>query len=274
MNAKTSHLHLVSDATGETVRNVVRACLVQFEGIDVVEHMWPLVRTKGQLDKVLEAIGKQPGLVLFTVVDTSLRTALTNGLRKLKVPHTSVLDPIMGSLANYLGLQSRNLPGRQHELDAEYFSRIDAMQFVLAHDDGQATWDLDHADVVLVGVSRTSKTPTCIYLANRGIKAANVPLVPGAAVPSELLEARHPLIVGLTKDPVSLVQIRRNRLRTLNESENTDYTDLEIVKQELAAARRLFSEHDWPTIDVTRRSIEETAAAILQLYADRRGAQS
>jgi [pyruvate, water dikinase]-phosphate phosphotransferase / [pyruvate, water dikinase] kinase len=274
MTPKAFHIHLVSDATGETVHNVVRACLVQFEGIDIVEHMWPLVRTKGQLDKALEAIAKQPGLVMFTVVDKTLRTALTNGLRKLKVPHTSVLDPIMGALANYLGLQSRNQPGRQHELDAEYFSRIDAMQFVLAHDDGQATWDLDHADVVLVGVSRTSKTPTCIYLANRGIKAANVPLVPGAAVPQELIEARHPLIVGLTKDPVSLVQIRRNRLRTLQESEDTDYTDIEIVKKELAAARRLFSQHDWPTIDVTRRSIEETAAAIMQLYADRRSTAS
>src|SRR5208282_3543292 len=182
----------------------------------------------------------------------------------------SVLDPIMGSLASYLGLRSRNLPGRQHELDAEYFSRIDAMQFVLSHDDGQATWDLDHADVVLVGVSRTSKTPTCIYLANRGIKAANVPIVPGVQLPHELAEARHPLIVGLTKDPVRLVQIRRNRMRLLNEVETTDYTDLETVKQELAAARRLFTEHSWPVIDVTRRSIEETAASIMQLYADRR----
>ncbi|HLI10183.1 MAG TPA: pyruvate, water dikinase regulatory protein [Alphaproteobacteria bacterium] len=267
---KKLHLHMVSDATGETVHSVVRACLVQFEGIDVAEHMWPLVRTKGQLEKVLASIGEEPGLVLYTMVDKSLHTALINGLRKLKVPHISVLDPIMGALANYLGLQSRNLPGRQHELDAEYFSRIDAMQFVLTHDDGQATWDLDHADVVLVGVSRTSKTPTCIYLANRGIKAANVPVVPGVALPSELLEARHPLIIGLTKDPVRLVQLRRNRLRTLNESEDTDYTDLDTVKRELASARRLFTEHGWHVLDVTRRSIEETAAAIMQLYADRR----
>lgn len=267
---KQLHLHMVSDATGETVHGVVRACLVQFEGIAVSEHMWPLVRTKGQLEKVLAAIAREPGLVLYTLVDTGLQTVLVSGLRKLKVPHISVLDPIMGALASYLGLQSRNLPGRQHELDAEYFSRIDAMQFVLSHDDGQATWDLDHADVVLVGVSRTSKTPTCIYLANRGIKAANVPIVPGVALPHELVEVRHPLVVGLTKDPVRLVQIRRNRLRTLNESENTDYADLETVKHELAAARRLFTEHRWPVIDVTRRSIEETAAAILQLYADRR----
>lgn len=267
---KKMHLHMVSDATGETVHSMVRACLVQFEGISVTEHMWPLVRSKAQLDKVIAAIGEQPGLVLFTLVDKSLHTGLINGLRKLKVPHISVLDPVIGALTSYLGLQSRNLPGRQHELDAEYFSRIDAMQFVLNHDDGQATWDLDHADVVLVGVSRTSKTPTCIYLANRGIKAANIPIVPGVAIPHELLEARHPLIVGLTKDPVRLVQIRRNRLRTLNESEDTDYTDLDTVKRELASARRTFTEHGWPVIDVTRRSIEETAAAIMQLYADGR----
>lgn len=261
---------MVSDATGETVNSVVRACLVQFEGIEITEHMWPLVRTKRQLDKVLNAIGEEPGLVLFTLVDRNLRTALIAGLRKMKVPHISVLDPIMGALANYLGLKSRDLPGRQHELDAEYFSRIDAMQFVLTHDDGQATWDLDHADVVLVGVSRTSKTPTSIYLANRGIKAANVPIVPGVPIPHELLETHHPLIIGLTKDPVSLIQIRRNRLRALNEMENTDYTDLETVKRELATARRIFTEQNWPVIDVTRRSIEETAAAIMQLYADRR----
>jgi regulator of PEP synthase PpsR (kinase-PPPase family) len=261
---------MVSDATGETVHSVVRACLVQFEGINVEDHMWPLVRTKGQLDKVLAEIAEQPGLVIFTLVDTALQAHLIETLRKLKVPYISVLDPIIGALANYLGLQSRNLPGRQHELDAEYFSRIDAMQFVLSHDDGQAAWNLDHADIVLVGVSRTSKTPTCIYLANRGIKAANIPIVPGIPIPHELLEARHPLIIGLTKDPVRLVQIRKNRMRTLNETEDTDYTDLETVKRELASARRIFAEHGWPVIDVTRRSIEETAAAIMQLYSDRR----
>jgi [pyruvate, water dikinase]-phosphate phosphotransferase / [pyruvate, water dikinase] kinase len=270
MVPRKHHLHMVSDATGETVHNIVRACLVQFEGTEVIEHMWPLVRTKSQVERVLASIGDEPGLVLFTLVDKHLRTALIVGLHRIKVPHISVLDPIMGALTSYLGLRSRNLPGRQHELDAEYFSRIDAMQFVLSHDDGQATWDLDHADVVLVGVSRTSKTPTCIYLANRGIKAANVPIVPGVQLPHELADARHPLIIGLTKDPVRLVQIRRNRMRLLNEAETTDYTDLETVKQELAAARRLFTEHSWPVIDVTRRSIEETAASIMQLYADRR----
>jgi [pyruvate, water dikinase]-phosphate phosphotransferase / [pyruvate, water dikinase] kinase len=264
-----SHLHMVSDATGETVRGVVRACLVQFEGIAVIEHIWPLVRTKGQLEKVLSAIEQTPGLVLFTLVDTKLQSPLIDGLRRLKVPYISILDPVIGALSNYLDRQSRNQPGRQHELDAEYFSRIDAMHYVLSHDDGQGTWDLDQADVVLVGVSRTSKTPTCVYLANRGIKAANIPIVPGVPVPLELLKATAPLVVGLINDPQQLVHIRRNRLRLLKESEDTDYTDIETVKSELVAARRLFAEQGWPVIDVTRRSIEETAATILQLHADR-----
>jgi regulator of PEP synthase PpsR (kinase-PPPase family) len=265
-----THLHMVSDSTGETVRGIVRACLVQFEGIEVVEHIWPLVRTKSQLEKVIEAIGRSPGLVLYTLVDTKLQATFIEGMRRLKQPYISVLDPVIGALSNYFGRKSRNKPGRQHELDAEYFSRIDAMQYVLSHDDGQGAWDLDHADVVLVGVSRTSKTPTCVYLANRGIKAANIPIVPGMPVPPELLKAKGPLIVGLVNDPLRLVQLRRNRLRMLNESEDSAYADIEVVKGELAAARRLFAEQGWPVIDVTRRSIEETAATILQLYTDRR----
>jgi regulator of PEP synthase PpsR (kinase-PPPase family) len=265
-----THLHMVSDSTGETVRGIVRACLVQFEGIEVVEHIWPLVRTKSQLEKVIEAIGRSPGLVLYTLVDTKLQATFIEGMRRLKQPYISVLDPVIGALSNYFGRKSRNKPGRQHELDAEYFSRIDAMQYVLSHDDGQGAWDLDHADVVLVGVSRTSKTPTCVYLANRGIKAANIPIVPGMPVPAELLKTKGPLIVGLVNDPLRLVQLRRNRLRMLNESEDSAYADIEVVKRELAAARRLFAEQGWPVIDVTRRSIEETAATILQLYTDRR----
>jgi len=260
---------MISDATGETVRGVVRACLAQFEGIEVIEHLWPLVRTRGHLEKVLASIEQNPGLVVFTLVDPALQSLLLKTLRRRKLPYLSLLDPVIGALSAFLDMQSRNQPGRQHELDAEYFSRIDAMHFVLSHDDGQGTRDLDQADVVLVGVSRTSKTPTCIYLANRGIKAANIPLVPNVPPPPELFEAKHPLIVGLVNDPQSLVQIRRNRLRMLKQSEDTDYTDIETVKREVIFARRLFSEHGWPVIDVTRRSIEETAATILQLHTDR-----
>ncbi|MEA2781053.1 MAG: [pyruvate, water dikinase]-phosphate phosphotransferase / [pyruvate, water dikinase] kinase [Rhodospirillaceae bacterium] len=264
------HLHLVSDATGETINSVARACVVQFDGIEPVEHAWSLIRTAGQMEKVLASIADNHGIVLFTMVNEDLRNQLREGCRKLQVPCIPVLDPVIVALANFLGLQASGRPGGQHELDAEYFARIDAMTFALAHDDGQSARDYNEADVILVGVSRTSKTPTCIYLANRGIKAANVPVVPGCPVPPELLNARRPLIVGLTKDPTQLVHIRRNRLRLLSQDDSTDYVDPDSVREEVAQARRLCAEHRWPVVDVTRRSIEETAATIIQMLSGHR----
>ncbi len=262
------HMHLVSDATGETVNSVARACLVQFEGIEPVEHTWMLVRTKGQIEKTLRGIAAEPGPVLFTFVNREMRTALIEGCRELGVPCIAVLDPIMHALAAHLNLEIRGRPGLQHVLDSDYYERIDAMNFALSSDDGQNGAHLNEADIVLLGVSRTSKTPTCIYLANRGIKAANVPVVPGVPLPSEVFSATHPLIVGLTKDPGRLVQVRRNRLRMITQGgDDTDYTDLESVRQELSFARKLFSKNGWLVIDVTRRSIEETAATILTHYA-------
>ncbi len=263
------HLHLISDATGETINSLARAALAQFEGVEAVEHMWPLIRSKRQLDKVLAAIEVNPGVVMFTLVNHELREHFQAGCRALQVPYVSVLDQIIGVLSGHFGMPSREQPGRQHALDAEYFARIDAIHFVLAHDDGQLPQDVEDADVVLVGVSRTSKTPTCFYLANRGIKAANVPIVPGMTLPPALMNAKRPLIVGLTNSPDRLVQVRRNRLLMLNQPETTDYVDLDQVREEVATARRLFSRHRWPVIDVTRRSIEETAAAILRLYQER-----
>ena len=267
-SAKAFHLHLVSDATGETVHSVARACFVQFEGIEPVEHHWPLVRTKGQIDKILRNIEENPGVVLFTIVKEELRTALEIGCGRLHIPCISVLDPVIHALTAFLGLESSGKSGRQHTLDANYFDRIDAMTFTLNHDDGQSTHDLGDADIILVGVSRTSKTPTCIYLANRGLKAANVPIVPNIKLPpvfESLNGDSGPLIVGLTTDPRRLVQVRRNRLRLLDHDADTDYVDPETVRDEVATARRLFGERDWPVIDVTRRSIEETAATILQI---------
>jgi len=274
---KAFHLHLVSDATGETVHSVARACFVQFDGIEPTEHHWPLVRTKGQIDKILRKIEEHPGIVLFTIVKEDLRTALEIGCSRLHIPCISVLDPVIHALTAFLGLQSSGKSGRQHILDAEYFDRIDAMTYTLNHDDGQSTHDLADADVILVGVSRTSKTPTCIYLANRGLKAANVPVVPDIRLPPEfdtLTDGAGPLIVGLTTDPKRLVQVRRNRLRLLDHNADTDYVDPETVKDEVATARRLFSERDWPVIDVTRRSIEETAATILQVLERQRDANA
>ena len=264
------HLHLVSDATGETINSVARACLVQFEGIDPIEHVWSLVRTSGRMEKVLKGIAANPGAVLYTLVNDQLRAELVEGCRDLGVPCIPVLDPVIHALANYFGEEVSGQPGLQHVLDAEYFGRMEAMNFALAHDDGQAYSNINSADVVIIGVSRTSKTPTCMYLANRGIKAANVPVVPRCPLPHELLEADRPLIVGLTKDPARLVQVRKNRMSMISDADDeTEYVDLDAVKEEVATARKLCTAQGWPLIDVTRRSIEETAATIMDHYARR-----
>lgn len=264
------HLHLVSDATGETINAVAKAALAQFENGEPIQHVWTMVRSRAQLNRVIAGVLEEPGLVLFTIVDHTLREALQEECRRRQIPYVSVLDPVLAALGSFLGAQSREQPGRQHVMDAEYFHRIDAMHYCMAHDDGQNAEHLSEADVILVGVSRTSKTPTCIYLANRGVKAANVPIVPGLPLPPALEKPKaDQLIVGLTASPERLVQIRRNRLLALEQTPDTDYVDMEAVKEEVAYARKLFSRRGWPVIDVTRRSIEETAAAILSLKAQR-----
>src|SRR6202048_3075146 len=265
------HLHLVSDPTGVSVNSVARSFLVQFAGAEAIEHVWSMVRTRSQVERVIAGVEANPGVVLFTLVSDTLRSLLQDGCRRIQVQAIPVLDPVIGALAAYLGRQSRGLPGKQHLLDNEYFARIDAMTFALNHDDGQSSWGLQDADVCLVGVSRTSKTPTCLYLANRGIKAANVPFVPGVALPAELLAAKHPLIVGLTNDPERLIQLRRHRLEVLHHAYPGGYTDIDAVRVEVREARRVFAERRWPVIDVTRRSIEETAASIMKLLARKHG---
>ena len=264
------HLHMVSDATGETVQSVARACLVQFENIKPEENLWTLVRTEGQVDKVITGIEQNPGFVLYTLVDPKVRTKLQDACRRIQVPCISVLQPIMAAFGGFLNIEQQARPGLQHALDNEYFARISAMDFAMSHDDGQATWNLEEADVVLVGVSRTSKTPTCIYLANRGIKAANIPIILGMEVPEELFSLTHPLVVGLIKETGSLVQIRRNRLRMLNEGAQSEYADPDAVAEEVKFANRIIAGPGWPVIDVTRRSIEETAASIMQLLSETR----
>lgn len=264
------HLHLVSDATGETVGTVVRACSVQFRQIETIEHAWTMVRTPAHMERVLAGIGANPGPVLFTLVDGRLRRQLTDGCAGLAVPCVSILDPVIAVLASHYGVETEGRPGAQHELDAEYFERIAAMDFALAHDDGAGLDTIEMADIILLGVSRTSKTPTSIYLANRGIKVGNYPLVPGVPVPPQILAARGPLIIGLTKDPARLVDIRRNRLRLIGGGQEAEYVDLEAVRREVAEARRLFTRQTWPVVDVTRRSIEETAAAIITRLTDHR----
>jgi regulator of PEP synthase PpsR (kinase-PPPase family) len=266
------HLHLVSDSTGETVTTVARAGMSQFDGVVPVEHVWSFVRTRAQVDQVLSMVKALPGLVIFTLVSPNLRQALQEGCHALNTPCVPILDGVIGALTSLIGAEMRPQIGRQHAMDAGYFSRIEAMNFMLRHDDGQCAWKLNQADLVLVGVSRTSKTPTSIYLANRGIKVANVPVVPDLPVPAELESLKGPLVIGLTINPDALVQIRINRLRQLRSEVERDhpwfggdYAEIERVRAELVYARRLFARHGWPVIDVTRRSVEETAAAIFQL---------
>lgn len=265
----TFHLYLVSDATGETLNSLATAAIAQFPEAQPIHHKYALVRNAAQVERVLKAVAINPGMVMFTLVDTDLRDRLREGCRHLQVPCLPVLDPILAAFSSFLGAESSARPGLQHEMGEDYFRRIEAINFTLAHDDGQSAERLRQADVVLVGVSRTSKTPTCIYLANRGIRAANVPIVPKVPLPEVLTESKNskgkPLIVALTASPDRLVQIRRNRLLSLNANTETDYVDMESVKEEVADARRLFNRHHWPVIDVTRRSIEETAAQILDL---------
>lgn len=263
------HLHLLSDSTGETLEVIAKACLAQFEGVEVLRHLWPMVRSEGHLDRVLDDVERRPGLVLYTLVNSTIRRELEQKTRRRGIYAVSVLDPVVHALSAVLGQEAKGRPGRQHALDAAYFARVDAIQFTIAHDDGVGADNWEEADIVLAGVSRTSKTPTAIYLANRGYKVANIPLVPEAPPPPSLFALRHPLVVGLTTNPERLVQIRRNRLLALNQAPETDYVDPEAVHAELGFARRLFADNGWPVIDVTRRSIEETAFAIVKLCNER-----
>ena len=265
------HLHLISDSTGETLTTVARAATAQYTKVMPVEHVYPLVRTERQLDRVLAEIEETPGIVLYTLLENDLVGRLESHCRELSVPCLSILGPVLALLQSYLGTATSHRVGAQHVLNAEYFKRIDALNYSMLHDDGQHIEELEEAEVVLVGVSRTSKTPTSIYLANRGVKTGNVPLVPGITLAAPVEELRRPLVVGLYASPERIVQIRQNRLLGLKAHQDGDqYIDRKAVAEEVAFSRRLCARHNWPSIDVTRRSIEETAAAVLKLLAERR----
>ncbi|WP_242097302.1 pyruvate, water dikinase regulatory protein [Sphingomonas sp. CROZ-RG-20F-R02-07] len=265
------HLHLLSDSTGETLENIAKAALAQYDDVETVRHFWPMVRTETHLERILEEIAQNPGLVIFTLVNAGSRRILEQRCASLGLPVVAPLDPVNDALSGLLGQQAKARPGRQHVLDAAYFARVDAIQFTIAHDDGIAHEDWEEADIVLAGVSRSSKTPTSIYLANRGYKTANIPVVVESPPPAALYTLRNPLVVGLTTSADRLIQVRRNRLLSLNQAPETAYVNEDAVQKELMFARRLFADHGWPVIDVTRRSIEETAAAIIALCNERRG---
>jgi [pyruvate, water dikinase]-phosphate phosphotransferase / [pyruvate, water dikinase] kinase len=263
------HMHLVSDATGETLNTVARAATAQYAGYRPIEHIYALVRTQKQLTKVIDAITREPGIVLFTLVDQSLRKLLEEHCLTLGVPCISILDPVIASLAQYLNAATSPQVGGQHALDANYFRRIDALNFTMTHDDGQGLDEINSADVVLLGISRTSKTPTCIYLAQRGVRAANIPIIPSLPVPEQLFRLTKPLVIGLIASAERIAQIRRHRLLTLKESRETAYADARSITDELVFMKSLCAKLDCPMIDVTRRSIEETAAAVMNFLADR-----
>ncbi len=266
------HLHLISDSTGETLENIAKAAIAQFDDVEVVRHFWPMVRSESHLDRIMAEVQASPGMILFTLVNGDLRSSLERRAGLLNLPTVAALDAVTDALSRMLGQEAKARPGRQHVLDAAYFARVEAIQFTVAHDDGIGWENWEQADIVLAGVSRTSKTPTSIYLANRGFKTANIPIVPESPPPDALFNLKRPMVVGLTTGLDRLVQVRRNRLLSLNQAPETSYVDDERVKAEIAFARRMFADNGWPVIDVTRRSIEETAAAVIKLVEDRSSA--
>jgi len=263
------HIHLVSDSTGETLDTIAKAALAQFDDIDVVRHFHPLIRSAADLDRTIGDMAANPGLVLHTMVNRDNRRTLERACRRHDLPAVAALDPVTDALSSLLHQEAQARPGRQHVLDAAYFARVDAIQFTIAHDDGINWENWEEADIVLAGVSRTSKTPTSIYLANRGFKTANIPIVVESPPPDKLYALTHPMVVGLTTSVSRLVEVRRNRLLSVGQAPETNYVDEDAVKRELAFARRMFADNGWPVIDVTRRSIEETAAAIIKLAQSR-----
>ncbi len=265
------HIHLVSDSTGETVHQVARAALAQFPDVQILEHIWTLVRTPAHVETISSALTRNPGILLYSVVDPEIRRLIERLCSESNIPSLSVLDPLMDMLSSVLGYQQNTQPGGQHKLDKAYFDRMAAVDFAVNHDDGLNMDRLKDAQILLVGVSRTSKTPTSMYLANRGYRVANYALVPNVDFPLHLLEnAPDIFIVGLTTDAKRLSMVRRNRLQHMSDTQNDTYADLDNINDELKSARLLFSGQNWPVLDVSRRSIEETAAAILHLYVNKR----
>ena len=270
MEKKVINLHLISDSTGETLSSVARAVLSQFEKVESNDFIWSLIRTKPQLERVLDAISKNPGIVLYTIMQDELVEDLRKKCFELQLPCIPVLSHVIAEFSNYLKEDISHVIGRQHLLDNQYFSRVDAISYTITHDDGQSSWDLYEADIVIVGVSRTSKSPTSVYLSCRGYKVANVPFVSIETIPNSLYELKKPLIVGLIINPEKLVQIRQSRLVSIGQEAVSDYIDIESIKLEVAESRKLFAKLNCSIIDVTKRSVEETSAKIIQLLQEKK----
>jgi hypothetical protein len=266
---RSFHLHMISDATGETLITIAKAVRVQYAQVRAIEHLHPLVRSRRELERVVKDVEAAPGIVLYTLFNRELADELDKSCKRLNIPCVPALKPILQVFESYLGTPSTPTIAGQHVLDADYFRRIDALNFTMLHDDGHLPENLSEADMVLVGISRTSKTPTSIYLANRGFKTANFPLVPGGELPPQLEAPGNAFVVGLVASADRIAQVRQNRVIEHAHHHLEDYVDRETIAAEIAQTRALCARHGWPIIDVTRRSIEETAAAIIRLYHDR-----
>ncbi|MFL2844395.1 MAG: pyruvate, water dikinase regulatory protein [Alphaproteobacteria bacterium] len=265
---KTLTLHLVSDSTGETLKAVSSAAAAQFSELEYQQKTYPMVRTVTQLERVFKNIKEEKGVVFCTLVEEEVREKLEQFCKEENILYLPVMENIVSVLEEYTGFEAINKPGGQHILNDDYFKRIEAINYTLEHDDGQGQLNLENADVIVVGVSRTSKTPTCIYLANQGIKAANYPLVPHVGISEELENVKNTQVVALITSAHTLVEIRRKRSIELglNNTDN-DYIDIHKVEEEITMAKRIFANKGWPVIDITRRSVEETASAIMNILS-------
>ena len=266
--SNTHNIYLISDSTGETLDRIFLALKAQFEKFNHNLFQFSFTRTENQILKILEdAQKKEDSIILYTIVDNKLAKFLSQEANKKNIPCFGVLGDLILNFSKLLDQKATNIPSGQHVLNEEYYKRIEAIQFTMNHDDGNSIKEIDKSDIILLGVSRTSKTPTSIYLANRGFKTSNIPLIDKNSIPENIKKnERNICIVGLTTDPERLIDLRKNRLRTLRENEKSSYTNLKKISEEVQEARKTFKKYKWPVIDVTRKSVEETAASIIKIY--------
>ncbi|MEQ9115247.1 MAG: pyruvate, water dikinase regulatory protein [Rickettsiales bacterium] len=267
---KTINIHLISDSTGETLLLMSKALLSQFDGLQVKEYTWSMTRSEAQLDRVIESVKQKNGVVLYTLAEEGLKTRLMQFCKENKIFCVEALEHLTKTFSEYLGKKPNPAIGKQHAIDQSYFQRIEAMNFTISHDDGQISEQIENAEIVLLGPSRTSKSPTSMYLAFRGFKTANIPIIKEVGIDESFLKNKEIFFIGLTISPKRLVEIRKNRLLSLNEKRETQYTDLDSVKEEVVFAKKICLKHNISLIDVTRRSVEETSAQIIQMYYERK----
>ena len=260
-------IYLVSDSTGETLERIFTALKAQFKKFNYNQNQFSFTRTNNQVNNILEDAGKNNNsIILYTIVDNNLSDFLLKEAKKKNIPCFGVLDDLIINFSKLLNQSATHIPSGQHVLNEEYYDRIEAIQFTMNHDDGNLTDDIEKSDIILLGVSRTSKTPTSIYLANRGYKTSNIPMINNTSIPESIKKKNSLCIIGLTTEPERLYDLRKNRMNSIKETENISYTNLEHIIKEVNDAKKIFKKYKWPVIDVSRKSVEETAASVIKIY--------